>query len=158
MSKNLLSDVDIFKGLDSPELDLLAKSAKKMAFAENKIIFKENEDGNKMYLILQGTVEIWKGEGEEIKGTRLARLKQGEIFGEMALFDNEPRSATAIASINHETKILCWNKKELSQVIQNNPKVGLKILTNVLQKVSHRLRIANEAIHTVLKSNQYIGL
>lgn len=158
MANKLMESADVFKGLDSSELELLEKSAQEVVFPLDKIIFNENEKGDKMYLILEGVVEIWKSEGKELKGSRLARLKAGEIFGEMALFDQEPRSASAVAAIHKETKILEWSEKEISKIIQERSELGIKILTNILKKISQRLRVANEAIHTLLKANQYIGL
>ncbi len=158
MSKYMLSSIDVFKGLDESELETMEKGAKEINYTMEKTIFKEGDPGDKMYMILDGVVEIWKSEGKEPKGSRLARLKTGEIFGEMALFDKEPRSATAIAAITKETKLLIWHEKDMDQIIQTTPRLGLKILTNIIKKVSTRLRVANDAIHTLLRSNQYIGL
>ena len=158
MSKNLLSSVDVFRELSPSDLALLEKSAKEILFPTDTIIFQQGDVGDKMYLIAEGFVEIWKSEAQEIKGSRLARLKQGEIFGEMALFDKESRSASAITSLTNETKLLVWEEKDLNRLIQSHPEIGVKILVNFLKKISYRLRIANDAIHTLLRSNQYIGL
>ena len=158
MAKNLLSSVDVFKELGGQELDLLEKSSKEILFPSDTIIFQQGDVGDKLYLIVEGFVEIWKSEGQEIKGSRLARLKQGEIFGEMALFDKEPRSASAITSLTKETKMFVWEETDLIRVLQANPELGVKVLINFLKKLSYRLRVANDAIHTLLRSNQYIGL
>lgn len=158
MVRELLSSAEVFKGLEDSELTLLEKASNEIIYPMDRTIFKEGDDGDEMFLIVQGVVEIWKREGKELKGSRLARLKQGEIFGEMALFDKEPRSATAVAAITKETKILVWSEKDLKKIIQTTPSLGNKILVNILKKISNRLRIANDAIHTLLRSNQYIGL
>lgn len=158
MANKLMASADVFKGLEFSELELLEKSAKEVIFPIDQIIFKENEKGDKMYLILEGVVDIWKSEGKELKGSRLARLKPGDIFGEMALFDHEPRSASAVAAIAKETKILEWSEKDIAKIIQEKPELGIKMLNNILKKISQRLRVANEAIHTLLRANQYIGL
>lgn len=157
MTTNLLSSIDVFKGLENSELDSLKNSGKEILFPADTIIFKQGDVGDKLYLIVQGVVEIWKSEGQDIKGSRLARLKQGEIFGEMALFDKESRSASALTSLK-ETKMMVWEDKELTQLIHSQPTLGNKLLINFLKKMSYRLRIANDAIHTLLRSNQYIGL
>ena len=94
----LLSMVDVFTGLEDHELELLSRVAQEVSLPSDTIIFRQGDRGDKMYLVTSGIIEIWKTEGHDIKGSRLARLKQGEIFGEMALFDKEPRSATAITS------------------------------------------------------------
>ena len=55
-----LAGVDVFKGLDSLELRELEKCSREVAYPENKVIFREGEVGDKMFLILDGVVEIWK--------------------------------------------------------------------------------------------------
>lgn len=158
MVNKLMASADVFKGLDNSELELFEKKAKEVILPIDQIIFKEKEKGDKMYLILEGAVDIWKSEGKELKGSRLARLKPGEIFGEMALFDHEPRSASAVAAIAKESKILEWSEKDIAKIVQEKPELGIKMLNNILKKISQRLRVANEAIHTLLRANQYIGL
>ncbi|OGR85315.1 MAG: hypothetical protein A2901_04545 [Elusimicrobia bacterium RIFCSPLOWO2_01_FULL_54_10] len=155
---SLLSTVDVFAGLEDHELEHLQRTAQEVSLPSDTIVFRQGDKGDKMYLVVQGIIEIWKSEGHDMKGSRLARLKQGEIFGEMALFDKEPRSATAIASIAREIKIWVWDEKDLIKLIHEHPSMGTKLLLNLLKKVSNRLRVANDAIHTLLRSNQYIGL
>ena len=155
---DLLSAVDVFYGLENHELEHLQRTAQEVSLPSDTIIFRQGDKGDKMYLVVQGIIEIWKSEGHDMKGSRLARLQQGEIFGEMALFDKEPRSATAIASIARETKIWVWNENDLIKLIQEHPRMGTKLLLNFLKKISNRLRTANDSIHTLLRSNQYIGL
>ena len=158
MSNYKLGSTDVFRGLDPEELKRVEERAQEMVYTANSVIFREGEAGDRMFLILDGVVEIWKSDGKELKGSRLARLKDNEIFGEMAIFDKEPRSASAYAVINNETRMLVWNEKDLNALIQEQPQMGLKILRNLLQKMSARLRVANDAIHTLLRANRYIGL
>ena len=155
---NLLSTVDVFAGLEDHELEHLQRVSQEVSLPPDTIVFRQGDKGDKMYLVVQGIIEIWKSEGHDMKGTRLARLKQGEIFGEMALFDSQPRSATAIASIAREIKIWIWDESDLTKLIHEHPRIGTKLLLNFLKKISNRLRDANDSIHTLLRSNQYIGL
>ncbi len=155
---DLLASVDVFSGLEEHELEHLKRTAHEVSLPPDTVIFRQGDKGDKMYLVVQGIIEIWKSEGHDLKGSRLARLKQGEIFGEMALFDKEPRSATVLTTIARETIIWVWNEPDLISLIHDHPQLGTKLLMNFLKKVSNRLRVANEAIHTLLRSNQYIGL
>ena len=102
-SKDMLPATDVFKGLSPEELKLIGEHAQEIIFPANAVIFREGEPGDKMFLIAEGVVEIWKSDGKELRGSRLARLKENEIFGEMAIFDKQPRSASAYAVINDET-------------------------------------------------------
>ncbi len=158
MISNLLAQNAFFKGLDPAELDLFIEIAEEKTFANDEMIFKEGSKGDKMYLIISGTIEIWKSEDTQARGSRLARLREGEIFGEMALFDQGPRSATAVASLNKETKLIIWQDEKIAKLINVHPETGNKILNNILRKLSHRLRIANDAIHTLLRANQYVAI
>ncbi|OGR84280.1 MAG: hypothetical protein A2902_00745 [Elusimicrobia bacterium RIFCSPLOWO2_01_FULL_64_13] len=157
MRKKLLSAVDAFAGLGDDELELLEQCGKETVYPPDAAVFKQGDAGDRMYLVLEGTIEIWKSEGQDLKGSRLARLKPGEIFGEMALFDKEPRSAGALTFLK-EAKMLVWEEKDLSRLVRDRPELGVKLLSNFLKKISYRLRVANDAIHTLLRSNQYIGL
>ena len=163
MAKNeklicFLSTIDVFANLEDHEMEHLHRISQEVSLPSDTIVFRQGDNGNKMYLVVQGIIEIWKAEGHDMKGTRLARLKQGEIFGEMALFDKEPRSATAIASIARESKIWVWNESDLIHLIHEHPGIGTKLMLNFLKKISNRLRVANDSIHTLLRANQYIGL
>ncbi len=154
----MLSSVDVFLGLEDRDLEHIKACSQEINLPADTVVFREGDKGDKMYLVVTGLIEIWKSEGKDAKGSRLARLKTGEIFGEMALFDKEPRSATAISSLARETKIWVWNEKDLLSLVEKHPEMGIKLLANFLKKICNRLRVANDAIHTLLRSNQYIGL
>ena len=87
--------VELFSSFTNEEiLTVLKISSDKLTLAANEIIFREGSPGNKMYVILAGEVAISRSlglEGEE----ELARLSNGQIFGEMGLIDAAPRSARA---------------------------------------------------------------
>ncbi len=158
MITNTIKTSDIFRDLNPSELQLVQNKAIKTVYLKDEVIFQEGDASDQMYMVVQGVVEIWKSEGKTLKGSRLARLQEGEIFGEMALFDHKPRSATAVAAIETETVILVWSQKEFNSLISENPQIGIKVLKNIIDKISGRLRNANDAIHTLLRSNQYISL
>ncbi len=79
-------------------------------------------------------------------------MKDGELFGEMSIFDRQPRSASAIAAGDQKTKVLVWGEKEMMKLIQEYPALGTKILLNVIKKLSGNVRNANNAIHNLRKT------
>ncbi len=79
-------------------------------------------------------------------------MKDGELFGEMSIFDRQPSSALAIAAGDQKTKVLVWGEKEMMGFIEEYPALGTKILMNVIQKLSGHLRNANNAIHSLRKT------
>jgi putative methionine-R-sulfoxide reductase with GAF domain len=93
-------------------------------YEDGALIFLENDPGDCMYYIIEGKVHISRSstEGE----VHIATLGEGEIFGEMSLFDRLPRSATAKA--HGETRVLTVNKKKFFASISRDPTVAFKIL------------------------------
>ena len=115
------------------------------AYADGEIVFREGEKGDVMYVIQSGKVKIVKTSTS--KDVLLATLEKGDIFGEMALFDRLPRSATAVAE--SDTNILRIDKKKLFSTISKNPTVVLKIL----ESMSSRIRQIDAAF-AVLRRKQ----
>ncbi len=107
-------------------------------YSDGEIIFKEGEQGNCMYVIQSGKVRITKSDSA---GERtIAVLENGELFGEMALFDKLPRSATARAL--GDARILSMDKKRLFAGISRDPTLAFK----TLEAVSGRIRKLNDEI------------
>lgn len=101
-------------------------------FADGDIIFREGEKGEAMYVLQAGLVKLTrKGpEGE----SAIAVLEPGEIFGEMALFDRKPRSATAVAA--GPTRVLTIDRGKLFKSISRDP----TLLFKILETLTGRLR------------------
>ncbi len=114
-------------------------------YAEGEIIFKEGDEGDRMYVIQSGRVQITKKTSSG--DLTIATLGKGEIFGEMALFDRLPRSATAAAL--DEARILSIDKKKLFQTIDRDPTLVLK----TLESMSRRIRRLDEEF-TKLRKNK----
>ncbi len=107
-------------------------------YKDGSIIFKENSAGKEMYIIISGKVKIMKEKGPV--ETILATLDEGDFFGEMSLFDNYPRSATAMAS--GDVKLLEINQKNFLKKISKDPSLAFRIL----EKMSQRIRLTDEKI------------
>ncbi len=93
-------------------------------FKPGQIIFCEWEPGNSLFIILKGKVKIIKIFGKTQK--TLDVMQEGSIFGEMALLEEEPRSASAIAIT--EVKVLEFNKEDFHVLIQKNPQIVFNLL------------------------------
>jgi len=93
-------------------------------YSHGEIIFKEGEKGDVMYVIQSGKVKISKNSSSG--DITMATLQSGEIFGEMALFDKLPRSASAVAE--GDTRVLSIDKKKLFSTIWKDPTVVLKVI------------------------------
>ena len=92
---NTLKLIPVFKNFTKKEFLELEKLVHHRNFSENEFIFKNNAPGEGMYIIMKGSIKISIGDGKNEK--ILANLQEGDFFGELALFDDEPRSANAIS-------------------------------------------------------------
>ncbi len=114
--------------------DTVDTSEKKVSFKKGEIIFSEGDTGNEMYLIKSGNVRIYKLTGR-IQHT-LAVLKEGNFFGEMAILDQSPRSASAEASTDVE--LVIFDKEAFISNIRKNPFIEF-----VVNELISRLRVTS---------------
>jgi CRP/FNR family transcriptional regulator len=112
-------------------------------YAKDQIIFCENEPGDELYIIKKGSVKISKLiSGKE---TILAVLKSGDIFGEMALLDNRPRSATAIAA--EDCELAAINRQNFDKLVIEQPVMAERLITLLSERIWTAYRqLANLAI------------
>ena len=106
------------------ELDMAKFARFSRDFQAGDIIFSEYEPGETFYLIQAGRVKLIKNTGEFER--TLDILQPTEMFGEMAILENEPRSATAIAM--DEVKVLEFNAQNFELLILGNPQIAIKLL------------------------------
>jgi putative methionine-R-sulfoxide reductase with GAF domain len=100
-------------------------------YSEGEVIFQEGEEGDRMYVVQSGSVRITK---KTPSGQiPMATLEEGEIFGEMALFDRLPRSATASAI--GDTRILGIDKKKLFQSIDRDPTLVFRLIESMSKRI-----------------------
>jgi CRP/FNR family cyclic AMP-dependent transcriptional regulator len=125
------------------------------AYSLGAAIFRENDDGSEMFIIIQGQVEIRKSTGPS-SSKILTTLQKGDMFGEMAIIEKQPRSATAIAV--QPTRVLVLNEKLYDNMIGTNPDFARK-MNKVL---SERIRRADAIIQNIMSTNRqnqlWVGL
>jgi len=127
-----IEECKLFSVLSPSELEFLSNSARQVNFAAGSVIFNEGDPGDGIYLIKSGRVQIFSRIGENEKV--FANFVEGEIFGEMAIIENEPRSATAKAVENTELYFIPC--EAVNYVLEHSPKVSLCFLRDI----SRRLR------------------
>lgn len=123
------------------EFQDLQKTAELRAYEAGEVIFSQGDPGDGFFYVEDGEVEISARVGDDDYRV-FARIGPGEIFGEMAVLDDGPRSATARA--NGPTKAYFIGREELFRILQNNPEAMIRLL----RFFSHRIRKTNQ---------QYIG-
>ena len=104
-----------------------------MNFKKGATIIHEGTTGSYAYLILSGSVEVSKKVGEE--KLVLSRLVKGNIFGEMSLVDDKPRSATIVALEDTEVRVITRDRFE--SMLEQNPRAVIPLLKQVFQRVRY---------------------
>ena len=130
----MLQSVPIFSGLNDRQLRSLTRDSQGRAFTDGETVVKQGDKGLGFYLLLEGRVEVRR------KGRRLATLGPGEFFGEMALFDEQPRSADVVAL--QPTRCLVLTKWEFWGFAMNQP----RMLRGMLAEMARRLAETNRAL------------
>lgn len=141
MNAQFLSKVRLFGGLEVPELAEILMLGAVKEFQKEEVIFEEGAPGDSFFVIYDGSVrisKIFQNLGEEA----LTVLGAGEFFGEMSFFDDEPRSARAIAHGN--SKLLEVKNELLKAHLATHPEVSLKFLWAFARTLSRRVRDTNE--------------
>jgi CRP/FNR family cyclic AMP-dependent transcriptional regulator len=120
------------------------------AYRKQEVILKENDTGQDVYVILQGEVEVRSEIAEEaMLLSGLARLKENDFFGELAMFDGEPRSAEVIALTDCE--IVKIDGPNLIRFMDAYPEKGYFILRDIFMNLVRHLRQNNIRTKTVLQ-------
>lgn len=141
MDIKILESVPLFKGMSNENLENLVQLTTRKTFPKDTTLVEENEIGDSMYMILSGRVKV-ANIAQDGKEVILSVLGPGEFFGEMALLDSEPRSATVITLAKTEMMVL--RRKDFLQLLENK-----EILSNFLATLSGRLRHANAQIKSL---------
>jgi CRP/FNR family transcriptional regulator, cyclic AMP receptor protein len=129
----LLESIDLFKGISHQDLSFLAQRVAIHHYRAGEIIFNYGEIGSVLYIVVSGQVNIYLP-GEASHRISLKDIARGEYFGELALFDNQPRSASTFATTDVE--VLELTQATLLYFVERHPHIAIALL----QTLSHRLR------------------
>ena len=146
--RELLRTIPLFAEIPESALASLVGLTSRRRFAKDKVVFFENEEGDSLFMIREGRIKvtILGDDGREII---LTVLGPGDFFGEMALLDNEPRSATAIAV--EDSELLSLQRSDFQSALHENA----AITGALIRVLSDRLRKANHQISTLALLDVY---
>jgi CRP-like cAMP-binding protein len=146
--QELLRSVPIFSELTDDDFSSLAKVANRRRYPKDSVVFFENEQGDFFFMILEGRIKVTIL-GDDGREVILSLLGSGDFFGEMALLDNEPRSATAIAV--EDSELLSLHRNDFQAVLSDNR----SIMVGLIKVLTARLRRANHQISTLALLDVY---
>ena len=127
--------VPIFKELRDDFLVRLASIMDELSFPSNHTIFTEGQEGRALYIVVSGRVSV------HLRGQELAKLDQGTCFGEMSLFDAEPRSASVTTL--ELCDCLMLTQQQLYEAIDETPGIAV----NIIRLLSRRIRELNNELN-----------
>ena len=129
---DVLRQVWLFSGLDEQQLDAVSSLTFQKRFGPGELIVEEGRTGNGMYAIISGNVEAVKALGTEQERI-VNRLGTGEVFGEMALLGEWPRTASVRAV--DEVECLGIDRWVFLTQLERHPQVGIRLLQVLAQKL-----------------------
>lgn len=134
-----LSQVHLFKLLDSTELENLAESVDQVSYKAGEHVFYERDLGDALYIVDTGAVRIWVRD-EDVQEVTLSELNPGEFFGELAVLDSGERSANATAIV--DTILHRLRRENFHNFLLKYPHASV----DVLREITARLRQTNQLV------------
>lgn len=141
-----LKKIELFSDLTSEELELVADNAIEQTLEEGKTLFQEDSPRNKLYVIVDGEVELFKTSpfGDE---KRLSFFSKYDFLGEGSLMDDSPHSTSARTLL--KTTVLTITKEKYDELTKNQWAIAIKILSRVARVISRRMKHTNSRVVSV---------
>ncbi|OGN86935.1 MAG: hypothetical protein A2X23_00985 [Chloroflexi bacterium GWC2_73_18] len=131
--EQMLASVPLFAVLDARTVRRLAQQAVRRSYAAGATIVEQGETGTALYVIASGRVRVEHRDGAERHG--LNELGRGDFFGELALIENRPRSASVVAL--EETECLLFVVWEFRALLKEHPEMAIPIMNALIERL-HR--------------------
>jgi len=143
-----LRQVELFEHLTEEQLQLLAKQSREISFRKHAILMTEGDVGESMYVMLTGLAKVYVSD-EDGKELVLYELGPGEVIGDIALLDDEPRSASV--STLEKSSALMIGKAAFLDCLRESPEMGI----NIIRSLTRRLRRATLGSRSLALDNVY---
>jgi CRP/FNR family transcriptional regulator, cyclic AMP receptor protein len=147
--KSLAANVPLFSGLSTSDLTALCGMMIRKQFSAGEVIVHEEEEQGQTFFVINSGIVHVTVRTLEGKNAVLATLRRGDFFGEMALLDGEPRSASVCAA--EKCDLFLLYRRMFLEILERFPKIAVHLLT----EMSKRLRRANRHINTLSLMSVY---
>lgn len=142
-----LKKVPLFAQMSLEQLEVISRIVSELRFYRGEVIFREDEMGDKLYVIVEGKVSVVKSHRAASEVT-LAYLGPTDYFGEMSVLDNEPRSASIV--VTEDARLLSISGEKLRDIVQQKPEIAFEIF----KVLSARLRRAGQKLSEMTRQAQ----
>lgn len=136
--RDVLRNAYFLQRLDDSVIDAVLRQCQDAQVRAGELIFREGEQGSRLYIVLSGAVEVWK-HFSQADQKLLARYDVGRFFGEMALVDELPRSATAVAA--EHTTLMYLRREDFGELVRRYPELA----ESVMRSLSAIVRESNDS-------------
>lgn len=144
----MLQSIPIFEGLNDEELSLIQQRAVSRSYPKGSMVIREGEEAISLYLIISGAVKVFM-DNEEGKEIILNTQGPGEHFGELALVDDQPRSASVMTT--QASKFMVITKQQFKNVLAQHPEIALGMIKNL----SRRVRLLSDNVKSLALLDVY---
>lgn len=141
----LLRNIPLFESMEEDDLGALVARLREVRFEAGATVFSQGDEGDAMYLIEEGSVDIVAGTAKQ--QVTLASLFKQQYFGELSLLDGAPRSAMAVAA--RDTVLLALDRDDFVDFVKRRPEAALSIM----HEIGERIRATNEAMTRTVTRN-----
>ena len=138
-TRELLRRVPVFSSLREDDLARVAEVAVPRRFSADEVVFREGDDSNTCYIVRTGRARAVRAHGDG-RALTLAHFGPGDIFGELAMFDDESRSATV--ETLEDTEVIAILGGDMRRLLREHPEISIKLLA----ALGRRLRETNERL------------
>jgi len=137
-----LDEIDFFDGVAAQDLEQLRQLLQLHEFKTGEAICREGDPGDKMWLLVKGSVSVRLDVSDNRVSRRITSLTRGTVFGEMALIEGAPRSATIVA----DEDVACFelNDKDFGLLLREKPAIAAIVMRNIARELARRLRRTSE--------------
>lgn len=143
-----IKNISLFEGLPDEDLQAISDLAVTRHYAKNTLIICEGDRSDSLYIVLSGKVKVFLND-EEGKEVTLNIQGEGEYFGELAMLDNAPRSASVMTL--EKTRLAVVSKSAFDECLESNPKIAL----TVIRGLARRLRELTENVRSLALMDVY---
>ncbi|HEX3804923.1 MAG TPA: Crp/Fnr family transcriptional regulator [Solirubrobacteraceae bacterium] len=135
----LLTHVPVFAGLSEYDLTAVAAVSILRRYDVGEVVFREGDDGDTCYVVRSGLARAIRQHSDG-RSITLSHFSTGDIFGELAMFDDEPRSATV--DVIEDTEVIGIPGRDMQRLMREHPEIAVKLIA----ALAKRLRATNERL------------
>jgi SulP family sulfate permease len=139
------AQLEVFAGMSEVELHIVTKLLERRTYAQGELLFSEGDESKELYITAKGSASVRLRLAGGSREARLVTFSAGTIFGELALLDQEARSA----SVQADEDLVCYvlSHASFTELTRGHPRIAITLLTNLSRELSGRLRRATRTIY-----------